>query len=145
MKTLPLAALTLACAATPALASEVQYRTPADIAAARAQGEIGTNVLVDPAFRVMALHREKPGQSEVHHAETDIFFVVDGKATMVVGGEMIDGKDAGPGEVRGSGIKGGKDYVLEPGIVLTVPNETPHWIRETTPGFRYTVVKVKAK
>lgn len=143
MKRLTLAAAALACTAAPTLASEVQYRSPAEVAQARARGEIGENVLVDPAFRVMALRRDKPGQSELHHLETDIFTVIDGRATMVVGGEMVDGKDTAPSEVRGSGIKGGKDYVLEPGVVMTVPFDTPHWIRETTPGFRYLVVKVR--
>lgn len=137
--------LALIFGTAPVLGAEVQYRSPVDVASTRAQGDIGGNIIVDPAFRVMTLRREKPGESEVHHAETDIMFVVDGRATIVVGGEMIGAHDTAPGEVRGSGIKGGKDYVLEPGMVLTVPAETPHWIRETTPGFRYNVVKVKGR
>jgi quercetin dioxygenase-like cupin family protein len=41
----------------------------------------------------------------------------------------------------GSGIEGGTDYLLEPGVVLTIPRNTPHWVRETGPGFRYYVIK----
>lgn len=139
------ATLALICSAAPALGAEAQYRSPAEVAQARAQGDIGGNIIVEPTYRVMILRRDKVGESEVHHAETDIMFVVDGRATIVVGGEMIGAHDTAPGEVRGSGIKGGKDYVLEPGMVLTIPAETPHWIRETTPGFRYNVVKVKGR
>ena len=123
----------------------VQYRTPAEVAAARASGETGTPVVTESDYRVLAVRRDKPGESEIHKTETDIFLVVDGKATIVVGGEMVGGREIAPGEMRGSGFKGGKDYVLDPGIVLTIPNGTPHWIRETTAGFRYVVVKTRSR
>ena len=93
----------------------------------------------------MAARREKPGQSEVHVKDTDVFIVVDGTATIVVGGKMIDAREVSPGEVRGSGIEGGTDYKLEKGVVLTVPRNTPHWVKQTQPGFRYFVVKSVAQ
>jgi mannose-6-phosphate isomerase-like protein (cupin superfamily) len=77
----------------------------------------------------------------VHVKDTDIFIVVDGKATLVIGGKMVDAKQDAPDEIRGSGIDGGVEYALEKGVVVTVPRNTPHWVKQTQPGFRYFVVK----
>ena len=134
---LPLAAAALA-ADTPAAP---RYFKPAEVDAARARGETGSMLIEDAEYKVLASRRDKPGQSEVHVADTDIFVVVDGQATIVLGGRMIDAKETAPGELRGNGIEGGTDYLLEPGVVLTVPRNTPHWVRETKPGFRYYVIK----
>jgi mannose-6-phosphate isomerase-like protein (cupin superfamily) len=135
----------LLTAAAAALAADVpaqpHYFRPAEVDAARAQGETGSVLLEEADFKVMASRRDKPGQAEVHATDTDIFVVIDGRATIVLGGRMIEPKETSPGEIRGSGIEGGTDYLLEPGVVLTVPRNTPHWVREVRPGFRYYVIK----
>jgi mannose-6-phosphate isomerase-like protein (cupin superfamily) len=134
--------LTVAAAALGADAvSQPHYFKPAEVDAARAKGETGALLLEEADFKVLASRRDKPGQSEVHATDTDIFVVIDGQATIVLGGRMIDAKETSPGEIRGSGIEGGTDYLLERGVVLTVPRNTPHWVRETRPGFRYYVIK----
>ncbi len=120
---------------------EVDYFKPAAVDAARAAGDTGSAIISNSEFKVLASRREKPGQSEVHVSDTDIFIVIDGAATIVIGGKMIDAKETSPGEWRGSGIEGGTDYLLEKGVVLTVPRNTPHWVKQTQPGFRYFVVK----
>ena len=121
--------------------STARYFKPAQVDAARAAGETGSVLIEDADFRVLASRRDKPGQSEVHATDTDIFVVIDGQATIVLGGKVVDPKQTAPGEIRGSGIEGGTDYLLEKGVVLTVPRNTPHWVRETRPGFRYYVIK----
>ena len=134
--------LTLAAAALAADAAlQPHYFTPAEVDAARAKGETGSLLLEEADFKVLASRRDKPGQSEVHATDTDIFVVIDGQATIVLGGKVVDPKQTAPGEIRGSGIEGGTDYLLERGVVLTVPRNTPHWVRETRPGFRYYVIK----
>ena len=142
---LPLALLfPIAAAATFAAgdaAPQVRYFKPAEVDAARAAGDTGSALVESADFKVLASRRDKPGQSEVHAADTDIFVVIDGQATIVVGGTMIDARQVSPGELRGSGIAGGTSYLLEPGVVLTIPRNTPHWVRETRHGFRYYVVK----
>jgi mannose-6-phosphate isomerase-like protein (cupin superfamily) len=141
----------LVLAAAAALAADqapqlkVEYFKPAAVDAARAAGETGSAIITNSEFKVMASRRDKPGQSEVHVTDTDIFVVVDGTATIVIGGRMVDAKEVSPGELRGSGIEGGTDYKLEKGVVLTVPRNTPHWVKETLPGFRYFVVKSVAR
>ncbi len=122
--------------------AKVEYFKPAETDAARASGETGKAIVTNGEFKVMASRRDKPGKSEVHAGDTDILIVIDGSATIVVGGKLIDPKEESPGEIRGSGIEGGTDYLLEKGAVLTIPRNTPHWMREARPGFRYYVVKV---
>jgi mannose-6-phosphate isomerase-like protein (cupin superfamily) len=121
--------------------AQVRYFEPAKVDAARAVGDTGSTLVKDPDFIVLASRRDRPGQSEVHATDTDIFVVIDGRATIVVGGRMIDPRQVSPGELRGSGIEGGTPYLLERGVVLTIPRDTPHWVRETGPGFRYYVIK----
>lgn len=138
---LPLLLASMAAFAAGDAAPPVHYFKPAQVDSARAAGETGSVLVADPDFKVLASRRDKPGQSEVHATDTDIFVVIDGQATIVVGGEMIDPKETSAGEIRGSGIKGGTSYLLEKGVVLTIPRNTPHWVRETLPGFRYYVIK----
>jgi len=136
-----LSPVTLAAFAAGNSAPAVHYFKPAEVDAARAAGDTGKALVEDPDFKVLASRRDKPGQSEVHANDTDIFVVIDGQATIVVGGTMVDAKQVSSGELRGSGIEGGTPYLLERGVVLTIPRNTPHWVRETRPGFRYYVIK----
>ena len=136
--TLLFAAVALAADPSPL---KVEYFTASQVDAARASGETGSALITNSEFKVMASRRDKAGQSEVHVSDTDVFVVIDGHATIVIGGKMIGAKEVSPGEIRGSGIEGGTDYLLEKGVVLTVPRNTPHWVKQAQPGFRYFVVK----
>ena len=122
-------------------AGQVLYFKPAEVDAARATGDTGSALINNSEFKVMASRRDKVGQAEIHVSDTDIFIVLEGTATIAVGGKMLDPKEVSPGEIRGRGTDGGTEYPLEKGVVLTVPRNTPHWIKQTRPGFRYFVVK----
>lgn len=66
--------------------------------------------LIDHAGRnysVIPGKRDKSGVVELHEKDTDVYYVVDGTATYVTGGKIIDSKSIAPGEVRGSAIEGG--------------------------------------
>ena len=60
---------------------------------------------------------------------------------MVVGGEIVDGKESAPNEIRGTAIEGGETHEIAPGDVLTIPRGVPHWFRSVKAPFRYYVVK----
>lgn len=122
-------------------AGQVLYFKPSQVDAARASGDTGSALITNSEFKVMASRRDKVGQSEIHVTDTDVFIVLEGNATIAVGGKIIAPKEVSPGEIRGTGIDGGTEYKLEKGVVLTVPRNTPHWIKQTQPGFRYFVVK----
>ncbi len=117
----------------------VIYLPNEKVAAAFAKGG---PLLETSAYKILAGRRDKDGQAEVHARDTDIIYVVEGTATFVTGGETINGKETGAGEIRGDSIKGGESRRLSKGDVIVVPNGVPHLFREVQPGFLYYVVKV---
>jgi uncharacterized protein GlcG (DUF336 family) len=93
------------------------------------------------AYRVNASHRDGPGEAEVHQAETDIFYVLDGSATFVTGGEIVEPRSTAAGEIRGKGLLGGAEQTIGKGDVITVPRGVPHWFKAVKAPFTYFVVK----
>jgi mannose-6-phosphate isomerase-like protein (cupin superfamily) len=88
-------------------------------------------------------HREASGEGEYHATQADIFFVQSGEATLVVGGELVDGKTTAPNEMRGPSIKGGTEKKLAAGDVVTIPVKTPHLLKiDAGKQFTYFYVKV---
>ena len=88
-------------------------------------------------------HRQGSGESEVHETQADFFIVQSGEATLVLGGEMVEGKTTTPGEVRGSSIKGGERRKLTAGDVVHISAKVPHQLLLASgKEFNYTVVKV---
>lgn len=94
-------------------------------------------------YWVLAGRRDKPGQSELHEKDTDVFYILQGTATFVTGGRMIEAKTTAPGELRGSGIEGGETRTLSKDDVIIVPAGTPHWFKDVQGTFLYFVVKVQ--
>jgi len=122
--------------------SEVRYYPAADVTAAFAKGA----VLFDGAggnYMIHASRREKPGLAEVHVKDADLIYVMEGSATFVTGGRVIEGKTTGPDEIRGASIAGGQTRPLAKGDVIIVPKGTPHQFTGTTNPFLYYVVKVR--
>jgi glc operon protein GlcG len=123
----------------------VRY-VPADqVAAAYRRGESGDTVVSGDAYRVKASRRDAPGEPEIHLTEADIFYVLDGQATLVTGGELIEPRNLTPSEIRGSSIRGGTERQLAHGDVIAVPAGVPHWFKQVTAPFRYYVVKSGAQ
>jgi glc operon protein GlcG len=121
--------------------AKVELRRSSEVSAAFSQGETGATLVEDSAFRVAASRRDGPGLAEIHAAETDIFYVLEGSATVIVGGEIVDGRVTAPGEIRGTSIRGGERRELRTGDVLTIPRGVPHWFNAVRTPFRYYVVK----
>lgn len=103
-------------------------------------------VLLDGNHRNYMVHtsrRDKPGLAEIHALDTDIIYVMEGKATFVTGGTVADAKEIAPDELRGSRIEGGVTRQLSKGQVIIVPNNTPHWFKEVNGEFLYYTIKVR--
>ena len=94
--------------------------------------------------RVLMIHREASGSSEIHAEWTDFYVVQSGSATLMVGGTLTDSRVASPGESLGSGIEGGRKVELKAGDVVNIPPGTAHQV-VVEPGkpITYLVVKVK--
>ncbi len=95
-------------------------------------------------FRVEASHRGGPGVAELHEQDTDIFYVVQGSADLVVGGTVTEPHAISPGEVRGTSIEGGESHAIGRGDVIVIPRGTPHWFKRVGTPFKYYVVKSTA-
>jgi mannose-6-phosphate isomerase-like protein (cupin superfamily) len=106
---------------------------------------VSTNFLVrKDAYGQELVYRTASGVPEVHRDWADHFVVIDGAATLVLGGTVVGEKDTGPGEKRGTSITGGKEYALTPGTNITVPPGMPHWtVLKPGTHFRAVVFKLK--
>jgi mannose-6-phosphate isomerase-like protein (cupin superfamily) len=130
--------LASAALSEPKAVTPVTYVDSEKVAAAFAKG---MPLVETPGYKVHAGRREKAGLVELHTQETDVFYVVDGTATFVTGGTMVDGKLVSPGQMRGTSITGGETHHLKKGDVIIVPNGTPHQFTETSNPFLYFIVK----
>jgi uncharacterized protein GlcG (DUF336 family)/mannose-6-phosphate isomerase-like protein (cupin superfamily) len=92
-------------------------------------------------YKLDAGRREKPGEVEWHARDTDIMYVVEGSATVVTAGEMVNSRHIAPGEIRADSIKDGVTHKLSPGDVLVIPNGLPHQFVAVSDPFLYYVVK----
>ena len=93
-------------------------------------------------YRFMVAHREGSGEAEYHAVDADIFVVQSGAATLIYGGELVDGKTSAPNEMRAASIKGGMERPLAAGDIVTIPAKLPHQVKLTGKEFTYFVVKV---
>jgi mannose-6-phosphate isomerase-like protein (cupin superfamily) len=103
----------------------------------------GPNVKVSGGYRTGPYAREdyRP-DVEVHENEADLFYVVDGDATLVTGGTVVGGRTTAPGQIRGKTIDHGHTDHLAKGDVMWVPPGAPHWFPEIPHPLSYLLVKV---
>jgi len=91
----------------------------------------GGPIVSDPGLVVLAQRREA-GVAEYHERTNHVFIMVDGEATLVVGGIMVAPKDTAPYQKRAPSTEGGTTYHLTKGDVITIPAKTPHWFKEVS-------------
>jgi mannose-6-phosphate isomerase-like protein (cupin superfamily) len=63
----------------------------------------------------------------VHEREAEIFYVMDGAATMVIGGRLVNEARTNPAHLTGTAIEGGGSQKVAKGDLIIVPENTPHW------------------
>jgi glc operon protein GlcG len=102
----------------------------------------GTPLIETASYKVHASRREGPGTAEVHARDIDIFYVLEGSATLLTGGRPVDAKTTAPDEVRAPSIEGGTTRPVAKGDVIIIPNGVPHWFKEVRGPFLYYTVKV---
>ena len=89
----------------------------------------GGSILNDPGLIILANRREV-GPVEYHDHTNHVFIMVEGEATFITGGTMVDAKRTAPDQMRAASIEGGVTYHLTKGDVITIPAKTPHWFKE---------------
>lgn len=123
--------------------SSVSYWSKSQVDAAFAKGAVLFDGAGGRNYMVHASRRNTAGQAEVHALDTDIIYVLDGSATFVTGGTVVDGRATAADEIRGASIAKGERRTIAKGDVLIVPNGTPHWFAEVKGPLHYYVVKVR--
>ncbi len=79
-----------------------------------------------PHHYTMLAFRNRSGGGEAHQNYADVFYILDGRATLITGGEVVDPKSTGPGETLGTSVKGGSRQELKAGDVVHIPASMPH-------------------
>ena len=111
----------------PTVASQM---TAAELSAALAK--LGTD-RPNASVRVFSLapytinveHRAPVAQAaSIHADEHELFYVVEGSATMITGGKLLP---------ENKGIEGGTPHKLNKGDFFMVPKGVPHWFSQVDP------------
>ena len=89
----------------------------------------GGQIVNDKGLIILA-NRRGAGEVEVHERTNHVFIIVEGEATFVTGGTLVDARDTAPGQKRAPSVQGGQSHRLTKGDVITVPAKTPHWFKE---------------
>jgi len=135
------AGATWALIASAATSPTVTYFRAENVAASFARGAVLYDRGAD--YMIHTSRRTAAGMAEVHTKDTDLIYVLEGSATFVTGGQVIDGKTTAPDELRGASIEGGETRALSAGDVIIVPNGVPHWFKEVRGPVLYYTVKVR--
>lgn len=131
---IPAAFLLLSLGASPQ-AMKIDHWSPAQLLeraqhlrrlAAQGDGSASETLEKYPHHYTMLAFRRRDGGGELHQNYADLFYIVDGHATVMTGGEVVDPKPSGPGEIRGTSTTGGTPQELKAGDVVHIPAGTPH-------------------
>ena len=123
---LAMAAFAVTLVAAKGVPSTVTYVPHDTVNTTMAKGGqiIGENGLI-----VLA-QRRGAGEVEVHENTNHVFIIVEGEATFVTGGTLVEARQTAPGQTRAPSVQGGQTYHLTKGDVITIPAKTPHWFKE---------------
>jgi uncharacterized protein GlcG (DUF336 family) len=105
--------------------------------------QTGGLLLDSGAYKLDAGRRVEPGEVEFHAHAVDVMHVVQGTATVVTGGTMLDAREVAPGELRARAVDGGTAHELSEGDVLAIPSGVPHQFTAVSDPFLYFVVNVE--
>ena len=89
----------------------------------------GGSILNDHGLILLA-QRRGAGEVEVHEKTNHVFIIVEGEATFVTGGTLVDARQTAPAQRRAPSVEGGETHYLTKGDVITIPAKTPHWFKE---------------
>ena len=101
----------------------------------------GNPLVPGEAYRVQTDRRTANGNIEIHEKETDIFYVMDGSATLIAGGTAVEPKATRPGQMTAKDIMNGQTYNLKKGDIVVIPAGQPHWFKQVNGFINYLTVK----
>jgi mannose-6-phosphate isomerase-like protein (cupin superfamily) len=109
-----------------------------------------TSELIDSVgmqLRVAVQHEKNRtgAAAELHDASDDVYYVLDGTATLVLGGKLDAPKETDPGEWRSPKIVDGKTFEIKKGDLIVVPRGTPHQRSTENKDFMMILIKIYAE
>lgn len=124
---------------TPEVVAEVSNRLRATL---ESQGDDVKEKLAfeligsDVGYNMFLVLRGNTGSSEIHTTVSDLHTAVEGRATLVLGGELVGEYELSPGQLRGTSIKGGTEFKLKAGDAVNIPANLAHHV-VIEPGEQY--------
>jgi len=100
----------------------------------------GYHVGVYGVFRPASIKQE----ANLHQTKvTEIYYILDGNATLVTGGTLPDPKPlrAGGTTFQSTRIEGGTSRHVSKGDVIIIPGRTPHWFSSQDGDLRYLIFR----
>ena len=131
-------AATVAVAQQPAQSGAAMMKTFASssdvaalIAKAKADRKEGQPTVSEPIMRLAPYnvnleYRTAVAPAALHEKDAEMFYVIDGSATMVTGGKLVDEKRTNEANLSGASIEGGNSRHIAKGDFIFVPENTPH-------------------
>ena len=111
------------------------FASSADVAAmaAKAKSErkdqalIAQPILQLAPYNANLEYRASVGPAAVHETEAEMFYVIEGSATMVTGGKLVNETRTNAQNLSGTAIEGGNSRPVAKGDFIVVPEKTAHW------------------
>lgn len=125
-------------------AKDVTSQMASLVAKAKTTGSSGAKLGDYGSHAIELSVRSKSGGAEVHAHFDDIFYVTQGRATLITGGTVLDAETGADGETHGSGIQNGQSHLIQKGDIVNIPAGTPHQLK-IAPGELYASVVVKVR
>jgi mannose-6-phosphate isomerase-like protein (cupin superfamily) len=135
-----LAAFSLMSAAAVAQESPAQamktFTSSADIqgliAKAKSERKENQPIVTLPILRLAPYnasleYRASVGPAALHEKEAEMFYVIEGSATLMTGGKLAKESRTNAENLTGTGIEGGMSRAVSKGDFIIVPENTPHW------------------
>jgi mannose-6-phosphate isomerase-like protein (cupin superfamily) len=91
------------------------------------QGLVSQRILQLAPYNANLEYRASVAAAAVHEREAEMFYVVDGGATMVTGGKLVNETRPNADNLSGTAIEGGTPRTIAKGDFIIVPENTPHW------------------
>jgi mannose-6-phosphate isomerase-like protein (cupin superfamily) len=91
------------------------------------QGIYPQRLLELAPYAVSLEYREFIAPAALHETEAEVFYVVQGAATMITGGKLVNQTRTNAHNLTGTAIEGGTERTVAPGDFIMVPENTPHW------------------
>src|SRR5215831_7477388 len=91
------------------------------------QARLAQSMIRLDQYNVSPEYRAAVANAAVHETEAELFYVIDGSATLVTGGKLTAENRTNAENLTGTGIEGGMSRHVAKGDFVMVPERTPHW------------------